>query len=50
MATGIVEILKYTRTGIRDWHTKKDKKTKGQVVKWCYKSLRGGKDVSKYKW
>jgi hypothetical protein len=25
MATGIVEILKYARTGIRDWHTKKDK-------------------------
>ena len=30
MATGIVEILKYARTGIRDWHTKKDK-NKGQL-------------------
>lgn len=25
MATGIVEILKYARTGIRDWYKKKDK-------------------------
>ena len=30
MATGIVGILKYARTGIRDWHTKKDK-NKGQL-------------------